>query len=74
MFTPAYYRCQLQTSLGLRARLRSSDRKPRQNESILSLVKSLETVPIDMPAFGKTLSEIITKSVSASRKRQKSRK
>jgi GAF domain-containing protein len=46
----------------------------RQDESALSLVKSLEPAPIDIEAFGKTLGEIITKSVSASRKRQKSRK
>ncbi len=73
MRTPACYRRQGQSSLSLGARLSPSHRKPRQDESVLSLVKSSEPAPIDMPAFGKTLGEIITKSVSASRKRQKSR-
>jgi hypothetical protein len=74
MLTPAYYRRQRQTCLSLSAQLGPSDRKSRQDESALSLVKSLEPAPIDMQAFGKTLGEIITKSVSASRKWQKSRK
>ena len=74
MLAPARFRRQGQTSLCLPARLSPADGKVPQDESILSLVKSLETVPIDMRAFGKALGEIITKSVSASRKRQKSRK
>jgi hypothetical protein len=72
MFTPTYYRRHCQTCLSLPAQLGPSD--IRQDESALSLVKSVEPAPIDIQAFGKTLGEIITKSVSASRKRQKSRK
>jgi hypothetical protein len=60
MLTPAYYR--------------RSDRKRHQDESVLSLVNSMEPASIDMAAFGKRLSEIITKAVSGSRKRHKSRK
>ena len=72
MLTHAYYRRHRQTCLNLPAQLGPSD--IRQDESALSLVKSFEPAPIDIQAFGKTLGEIITKSVSASRKRQKSRK
>ena len=72
MLTHAYYRRRRQTCLNLPAQLGPSD--IRQDESALSLVKSFEPAPIDIQAFGKTLGEIITKSVSASRKRQKSRK
>jgi hypothetical protein len=72
MLTHAYYRRHRQTCLNLPAQLGRSD--IRQDESALSLVKSFEPAPIDIQAFGKTLGEIITKSVSASRKRQKSRK
>ncbi len=43
-------------------------------EPSLSLAKSLEPASIDRAAFGKRLSEIITKAVSAARKRHKSRK
>ena len=72
MLTHAYYRRHRQTCLNLPAQLGPSD--IRQDESALSLVKSVEPAPIDIQAFGKTLGEIITKAVSASRKRQKSRK
>ena len=72
MLTHAYYRRRRQTCLNLPAQLGPSD--IRQDESALSLVKSFEPAPIDIQAFGKTLGEIITKAVSASRKRQKSRK
>jgi hypothetical protein len=73
MFTPTYHRRHCQTCLSLPAQLGSSD--IHQAKSALSLVKSVEpAAPIDIQAFGKTLGEIITKSVSASRKRQKSRK
>jgi hypothetical protein len=72
MLTHAYYRRHRQTCLNLPAQLGPSD--IRQDESALSLVKSFEPAPIDIQAFGKTLGEIITKAVSASRKRQKSRK
>jgi hypothetical protein len=73
MLTHAYYRRHRQTCMPQpAAELRPSD--IRQDDSALSLVKSLEPAPIDIEAFGKTLGEIITKSVSASRKRQKSRK
>ena len=72
MLTHAYYRRHRQTCLNLPAQLGPSD--IRQDESALSSVKSFEPAPIDIQAFGKTLGEIITKSVSASRKRQKSRK
>ena len=85
MLTPAYYRRQAQSGLSLRARqspMRDniaenkgpSDRQQRQPESVLSLVNSMEPAPIDMAAFGKRLGEIITKAVSGSRKRHKSRK
>ena len=72
MLTHAYYRRHRQTCLNLPAQPGPSD--IRQDESALSLVKSFEPAPIDIQAFGKTLGEIITKAVSASRKRQKSRK
>jgi hypothetical protein len=72
MLTHAYYCRHRQTCLNLPARLGPFDL--RQDESALSLVKSFEPAPIDIQAFGKTLGEIITKAVSASRKRQKSRK
>ena len=74
MITPACHRRQGQSSPSMRARQSPSDRRPWQDESVLSLVKSTEPAPIDMAAFGKTLGEIINKSVGASRKRQKSRK
>jgi hypothetical protein len=79
MLTHAYYRRHRQTCLNLPAQLGPSDIRLgpsdiRQDESALSLVKSFEPAPIDIQAFGKTLGEIITKAVSASRKRQKSRK
>ena len=72
MLTHAYSRRDRQTCLNLPAQLGPSD--IRQDESALSLVKSFEPAPIDIQAFSKTLGEIITKAVSASRKRQKSRK
>jgi hypothetical protein len=72
MLTHAYYRRHRQTCLNLPVQLGPFD--IRQEESALSLVKSFEPAPIDIQAFGKTLGEIITKAVSASRKRQKSRK
>ena len=54
----------------------SADNEERDEPtlSLSRLVSSAEPAPIDMQAFGKTLGEIITKSVSASRKWQKSRK
>jgi hypothetical protein len=72
MLTHAYYRRHRQTCLNLPAQLGPFD--IRQDVSALSLVKSFEPAPIDIQAFGKTLGEIITKAVSASRKRRKSRK
>jgi hypothetical protein len=54
------------------------DNEQRRDEpdlaSSLSLAKSMDPAPIDIVAFGKRLGEIITKSVSASRKQRKYRK
>jgi hypothetical protein len=63
MLTPAYYRRQAHACLN----------EQQRDELDRLLVNSAEPAPIDMAAFGKRLSEIITKAVRASPKRQKPR-